>query len=452
MLIHNHSLDGGENHGALIKRLLAESDSADLMVSYVKSTGADFLEPSLAGTKLRVLCARDMGITDPLALVGLADMGAQIKIYECVRGNFHPKMWLFNSGGKPTACVVGSANMSAGAFLHNVEVGALFNADHQDILKQARQTFDLFWLNREALAVERGYLEEWNHQKQKREESINKIRNMQKPGASPQAGHEALKTYISSWIDIGVHEKTLPAKIRGNLWRGWYIVPDQIIIDDKTINHLRRVCRIIASVDYLDFSSESANPQMGEICEIVREKLQGKKNKMETRALFVRQEKNYLVKFGFVEEIGDNKTKTLSATTSGKLFAEAETLAQQKKLYTEAIDSHIYNGLPLLSFLRGVLAMTGHLTDEEFSLFANHAYSPDELDTIISLTLQYRALPKEGKDELREWYSGLFEEKLEPTGKGVRTNYNKKVRYTLSALGWCEGLRYHNKKITTDAS
>ena len=461
MLIHNHSLDGGENHGALIKRLLAESDSADLMVSYVKSTGADFLTTALENIQLRLLCAREMDITDPQALIGLANTGAEIKIYECVRGNFHPKMWLFYSGGKPHACVVGSANMSAGAFLHNVEVGALFGADHIKTLEQAQQMFNFFWGKREALPVAREYLEEWSILKQRRAQTINEFRKLQAQHASEYVVNileeNPLKEYVGRWMHINVAEETPTGTVRGKLWRGWYIIPDQGMIDGGLMNRLHRICQIIHSAGgRIDMSSESSSPQLQEICGIVKSKLQRDSHRTPLRNLFVRQEKNYLEKFGFVvhppKADGKPDSKTLQITTMGKAFAEAETAGKQKKVYTEAMDSYAYNGLPLLLFVKQLLAITDYVTNEEFGLFANHAYSLSELDIVASLTLQYRALQDGSKEQFNAWYSDLFKQILEPTNKNVRGNYDKSVRHTLSALGWCEGLRYGDGKITADDS
>lgn len=451
MLIHNHRPDG-ENHGALIRRLLAQSDAVDLMVSYVKSAGAGLLRDALAKTKLRLLCARDMDITDPSALVALAETGANIKIYESSRGNFHPKMWLFYAKGKAYACVIGSANMSAGALLHNVEVGAFFDGGHPDMLKQARGAFDYFWGREEAHIAEAAYLQEWMRYKESRQRAANEIRKLQ--ASLPRQESETLKKYVESWIDIGVDAKTSGGAVRGNLWRGWYVIPDQGYIDNNCINCLHRICRIIADADTVDISTRSTSPVLAQILNIVRERLQGIKKKMTPRKLFIRREKNYLEKFGFAEHppraTGKPNRELLRLTDAGKRFATENKQAGQKRIYTESMDSYIYNGLALLPSIKSALGATGHLTNEEFGLFVNHAYTAGDLDLAISLTLQYRALPEDGKAQFREWYSDLFARQLESAGgKNVRGNYDKKIKHTLSALGWCEGLRYDKGVIKT---
>ena len=164
---------------------------------------------------------------------------------------------------------------------------------------------------------------------------------------------------------------------------------------------------------------------------------------MSPRDLFVRQEKNYLLRLGFADEPGKN---TLALTRHGRALAESPDDTDTRRVHAEAMAGYVYNGLNLLDFIRRLLARTRRLDFVEFSFFACHAWAPDELDAVAALVRIYRRLPENRRQEFVAKTDGLFKRKLEPTAKGVRMNYDKKVRHTMSALGWCEGLRYDSAK------
>ena len=57
------------------------------------------------------------------------------------------------------------------------------------------------------------------------------------------------------------------------------------------------------------------------------------------------------------------------------------------------------------------------------------------------MVLAYRNLPDDKRREFDSMYDDYFNTNLE-TGGGVRMNYDKHVKHTMSALGWCSGLSY----------
>ena len=54
----------------------------------------------------------------------------------------------------------------------------------------------------------------------------------------------------------------------------------------------------------------------------------------------------------------------------------------------------------------------------------------------------YRNLSSQTRQQFDDDMNAHFQEKLEHTAKSVRTNYDKHIKHTMSALGWCEKLQY----------
>ncbi|MDQ3347663.1 MAG: DUF3427 domain-containing protein [Acidobacteriota bacterium] len=117
---------------------LANSDQADIVVSFALESGVDrvfeHLRDLLArGGRLRLLTGDYLGITEPNALMRLLDLEGDVdrQIFEtgavlptgaptpAVR-SFHPKAYIFRSGRAGTA-FVGSSNLSAAALTTAVE-------------------------------------------------------------------------------------------------------------------------------------------------------------------------------------------------------------------------------------------------------------------------------------------------------------------------------------------
>ena len=142
----------------------------------------------------------------------------------------------------------------------------------------------------------------------------------------------------------------------------------------------------------------------------------------------------------------DPDRKMLRLTEHGKRFSLAATINEKKKNYTEAMREYLYNGLPLLQFTYGLLKRMRSVSFTEFSFFASHAYSLDELDSIASLIDIYRNLPPESRKRFEMDVDAYFHEKLEHTAINVRGNYDKKVKHTMSALGWCARLQFDSAK------
>lgn len=450
MLISN-GMEELPSYYAVVSDQLKKAEKIDLAVSYIQQSGVSALKELITqvGSNIRLVCSFDMDITDPLAVKQLLDMGVAVRIYQAQRGTLHAKLWLFEHGQGRWNCIVGSANLSANALRENMEVGVLIKQDdNRQAINEALGVFNFIWDNDKCRDVTDGDIRIWAEGRRKRKKMKLRLKQQEKRPPSPVEDIELLKEFAREWIDIGVDAQTIGAGLVGRLWRGWYIIPDQGYIGDELMNRLRRICKVVSSEEgeVIDISSDNMNPPFQEILDITKAKLVRPKHKMEPRALFVRQEKNYLTHLGFLfhpdKANGKLNKQLLKLTEYGRRFARARNVAEEKKIYTEAMQEYSYNNLRLLQFTYDLLEQLKTLDFVEFSFFANHAYSSSEVDSIVTLITIYRNLSPEARAGFRHDMDEYFRAKLEHTARNVRGNYNKKVKHTMSALGWCEGLHF----------
>ena len=450
MLISN-GMEKLPSYYAVISDQFKTAEKIDLAVSYIQQSGVSTLKELIAqvGSNIRLVCSFDMDITDPLAVKELLDMGVEVRIYQAQRGTLHAKLWLFEHGPGRWNCIVGSANLSANALRENMEVGVLIKQDdNRQAINEALGVFNFIWDNDKCRDVTDEDIRIWAEGRRKRKKMKLRLQQQEKRPPSPDEDVELLKEFAREWIDIGVDAQTIGAGLVGRLWRGWYIIPDQGYIDDELMNRLHRICEIVSSEKgaMIDISSDSMNPAFQKILDITRSKLVRPSHKMKPRALFVRQEKNYLTHLGFLfhpdKANGKLNKQLLKLTEYGRRFARARNVTEEKKIYTEAMREYSYNNLHLLQFTYELLEQLKTLDFVEFSFFANHAYSSSEVDSIVTLITLYRNLSPEERAGFQQDMDEYFRAKLEHTARNVRGNYNKKVKHTMSALGWCEGLHF----------
>ena len=454
MFVHNQ-IDGVSNYHDAVTKQFRQAHRADLVIAYVQESGVSLLKKYIANTnrEVRLVCSFDMEITDPLAVKQLMDMGVTVKIYQAPRGTLHAKLWLFEYASGEQSCLIGSANLSAAALRDNVEAGVLITSERdRQFVDKAREAFDFVWNNKDCQTVTDKtigiWLEAWNQ----KERTKKRLMRLGKRLASSDEGAadrnvSILEDYVKGWINIGVKTRTEDENITGRLWRGWYIIPDQGYIDDDRMEHLHKVCAIISDAPAQAISlSPDEDRFFKKILELMEGKFIRPNPSMTPRSLFVRQEKNYLLHFGFAEHPEKSNGKPdksrLKLTTAGSNFALAENTAARKRIYTRNMRNYSYNNLHLLPFLYELLEHTRTLSLIEFSFFVSHAYSTDQIDNVAELINIYRSLSPRTRQQFNDDMNAHFQEKLEHTAKSVRTNYDKKVRHTMSALGWCQRLQY----------
>ena len=457
MFVHNQ-IDSVLNHYDAVTKQLLKARKADLVIAYVQESGVSRLKEYIvnADCEIRLVCNFDMEITNPVAVKQLMDMGAAVRIYQTSRGTLHAKLWLFENADGEQSCLIGSANLSAAALHDNVEAGVLITSEHdQQSIDKAKDAFDFIWNSKDCQTVTDKtigvWIDAWNQKEEMKKRLINL--NKRSISASKDTSDEnapILEDYVKGWINIGVSARTEGERITGRLWRGWYIIPDQGYIDDKRMEHLNEVCTIIHRAPNETISmSPDEDKFFEDILELTEGKFVRPERRMTLRNLFVRQEKNYLLHFGFAShpEKGNGRPdkNRLALTKAGSDFALAESLAGRRRIYTRNMRDYSYNNLPLLKFLNELLEYTKTLSFAEFSFFVCHAYAVGQIAEIAKLIDIYRNLSPRTRQQFHDDMDTHFQENLEPTAKSVRTNYDKHVKHTMSALGWCQKLQYDAK-------
>ena len=455
MFVHNQ-IDGVSNYHDAVAQQFRQARRADLVIAYVQQSGVSLLKKYIANTNLeiRLVCSSDMEITDPLAVRQLVDMGVTVKIYQAPKGTLHAKLWLFEDANGEQSCLVGSANLSEAALRDNVEAGVLITSERdQKSVVEARNVFDSIWHNENTQTVTDEAIRIWIQERKQREEMKKRLMNLKKlPAPSGESASDenvsVLEAYVKGWIDIGAGARTQGEEIPGKLWRGWYIVQGNI--DDERMEYLRKVCAIISGApDQTISMSPDRDRFFKKVLELTERKRTQPNRKMGPRDLFVRQEKIYLLHFGFAEHSekpnGKQDKSRLKLTTSGSDFATEKSIAARKRIYTRNMRNYSYNNLHLLPFLYELLEHTRTLNFLEFSFFACHAYAVGQVVEIAGLIDIYRNLSPRIHQQFNDDMNAHFQEKLEHAAKRVRTSYDNQIKHTMSALGWCEKLQYDAK-------
>lgn len=435
------------NHRRKIKELLENAKNLNLSIAYIRNTGVDIVGDDIKavidrGGKVRIICTDAMGITQASAVKRLLDVGATIKVCKLGIGTFHAKFWLLEKTDG-WHCIVGSANLSKSALEYNVEASLAIDqtSNPGGSIEQALFFFEYLW--NQSIEITSDSLDTWKKREDSQAEVKNKLEKTKEEPTDTKVA-DVLWTYAKSWIDIAKSKKQKD-NYSETLWRGWYIIPDQDLITDWAMAHLQKV--LIAIRDNLengifDISKDSAS--LEEIFKITRTKFKRTEFKMSLRDLFIRQEKNYLVKFGFlshpIKSNGKEDLNSVVLTTSGLEFASASDTRELKRVYSDNMihyswgDSHIY------VFACRLMLELKYIEHTEFSLFAMHAYSDAELQDIVDLIKIYRTLNVFQKEAFFNKATGYLEEVKGGTAKNVVGNYYKHCTYNMSAIGWIEGL------------
>ncbi|MGI9256075.1 MAG: hypothetical protein ACR2PY_03980, partial [Salinispira sp.] len=252
--------------------------------------------------------------------------------------------------------------------------------------------------------------------------------------------------YVKGWIDIPKYES-------GNisaLWRGWYIIPDQGYVDDNLVDNVKLYLPFINDGVALDDS----NANFRRLLEQFEENSEFQRDNLKTsyRDLFVRQTKNYLLKFGWchhpIKDNGKPNKQLLYLTDLGNLVNKCNNLREVKDLYTDYFLNYSFNGLLIISFTNNLLRRLDYLTLNEFNFFVNHAYNDEDLSTIVDLVKMYRSLSSAATHFFDQNAQNYFKEVKGLTASNVYGNYVKSIKHTMSAIGWCNGFSFRLADFT----
>lgn len=446
------------NHLKKIKGMLNGADKAFLTVAYIRNSGVDQIIDDLQSIidkhgKVKLICSNDMGITQPTAIKRVLDIGAEVKICKFDAGTFHAKIWLTEKDGM-WSCLVGSANCSKSAFLDNVEASLIVeqNSNFGGSIEQALMFFEYLWNNDKCFDVTDEILGAWQERKNNIAKTKQEISEV-KLTTEKQKVIDILFGYVKDWLDIAKDEKQKD-EYKESLWRGWYVIPDQDLITDDTMVRLQKILKVIEQNKTLGVFDISKNSLvLPKVFEITKNKFKRETLTMLPRELFIRQEKNYLVRFGFVRHPIKKNNKEdenkLIITELGEKLAACESITCLKRVYSNNMIFYRWGNAYIFAFALKLLQKFQYITLDEFSLFVMHTYSDDEFEDIKNLIAMYRGLSRQEQKYLCEKINKYFDVTKGITAKNVRGNYFKHAKYTLMAIGWLDGLWFdeENKKV-----
>lgn len=441
------------NHYETIKEQAKNANEINLIVSYVRQTGVNTILDDIRNKKVKLLCSLDMGITQQTAIKELIENNVTVKVYRSKQGTFHSKIWLFKTDKYKWNCIIGSANLTGAALFDNVEASVLIENqnDFNGVISNSIIFFNYLWESDNVQEISISDLSGLKNKIENRKKINKKIQKAEKENISEK--YNILLEFIKSWIDIDKYETS--KNMIGTLWRGWYIIPDQGYITDEKISFMQKILQIISENSGL-VVLENTDNGFQKIYDLVsNQNFKRKNHKLDYRSLFVRTYKNYLLKFGFAyhppKSNGKLDKNTLIITQLGKQIAKANNITEIKSLYTDYLYNYEYNGLQIVKFTEKIIEKLDYINFHEFNYFVIHAYSFDDLDEIIKLIKYYRELPEHLKNKLDTDFTDHFKKIKEPTAKSVLSNYIKKVKHQMTAIGWCEmfSFNYDNLKITT---
>ncbi len=418
------------NHKDIITAEIDNADEMLFVVAYVRENGVDIILDKTQNKPTKLLCSLDMGITQLSGIKKLIENGVEVRVYQSNKGTFHPKIWLFGKNKTDWRMLIGSANLTRAAFIDNVEASVLI--DDKNTTSSALMFFGYLWDKENSSTITIDEVNSLQEKVNERKAFKNKPAQIQ-TSQSDIEKNQILLEYVKAWIDIPIFESQGISK----LWKGWYIVPDHRNISDVDIENFKSYLSFMKNPLYQE--SDDYKSLLLEVRK--RNPLKRTNGKMSNHSLFVRQDKNYLLKLGWcyhpIKNNGKLDKKILRLTDLGKQVNQCENLQCVKDLYTNYFLHFSFNGLIIVSFVEKLLQRLDYLTLDEFDYFIVHAYSDSDLETIIRLIEVYRSL--KNQVTFQNKFIQYFDEIKTPTANNVYGNYKKIINRTMEIIGWCNG-------------
>jgi hypothetical protein len=162
------------------------------------------------------------------------------------------------------------------------------------------------------------------------------------------------------------------------------------------------------------------------------------------RELFIRQQKNYLIRLGFIEEISRNKLRItdrgveLGAAINSSEMREAFSLSLQNMSWPHG---NIYFYPFLLELLKRM--PDKRLYQSEIDLFIIHTYNKVQFENRVEIIKMFRSLPIQRRKDLYSWTHNQLGTLLRThRNDSAHGHYKGKVRELMIAFGCTSQLRY----------
>ena len=148
-----------ESLARAMERWLGQASQARWAIAYIRESFFTRLSGPLndferRGGNLKILTGQGQGITQASALeLLMASERIEVRVYAAEGVTFHPKLYLFANGEQ--AAIIGSANLSRGAFSSNVELAAeITSVTDLTFVQRSTDWFDSVWQRSTPLTLE----------------------------------------------------------------------------------------------------------------------------------------------------------------------------------------------------------------------------------------------------------------------------------------------------------
>ncbi|MBI2329083.1 MAG: hypothetical protein HYU85_05555 [Chloroflexi bacterium] len=423
-----------------------------LAVSFLMKSGVVLLQKDLQKlishkVPVDIIFGDDMGISESEALQKLLDINCSLSVFRGTkRRGYHPKLWIIDYADGNCVVCVGSPNLSVSGLKDNVEAAVLIEGSQQEV----RSCLELWQTVKDSSeTIDEDYIESY-----KNIENENKIRYTIRPSGKPDhsTNYKQLEGFVNGWMNY-IEQPKITRRIEK--WRGWYLLPSQgVVIIDK-LEELGRVIRAIEKIpqyqkdEYVDVSTTKLGINNANfIIKNARVTYASKHTKAHVRDLFIRQQKNYLVHLGFLEE----KTRgRITLTERGvELGAAIHDSEMREALSRSLMDiSWPHGNIYFYPFLLELLSRMpdNRIYQDELDLFVIHTYNQTQIENRVEIMNMYRSLPREERLKFYNWAQGQLHGLLNTYRNSIAYGkYRGKIVELMVALGNTKELRLVKSK------
>jgi hypothetical protein len=415
-------------------------------------SGTHLLEKDFIGLlakkiPIEIVFGDDMAISESAALQNLLDIGCSLSVFRSTKKRgYHPKVWIIDYVDGNYAVSVGSPNLSAPGLSNSVEACVLIEGTQLEV-----QSYLDLWqtIKGNSEIIGQDYIDTYRNI-----ENENKIKYKIKPSGKPDhsTNHQQLEEFVNGWMH---YIESPEIKGRTEKWRGWYLLPSQGEVTISKLEELGRVIRAIEKIPqyqkdgYADIGSTKLGiKNVNLIIKDAGITYASKHSKPYIRALFVRQQKNYLVHLGFLREETRGKIKL---TERGVELGAAIHASEMREALSRSLMeiSWPHGNIYFYPFLLELLAYMpdNRIYQDELDLFVIHTYNQAQLVNRAEILIIYRSLPH--KERLKFYNSA--QERLHNLLNTYRNiiaygKYRGKIKELMIAFGHTKELKFVEDK------
>lgn len=419
-----------------------------LAVAYLMEKGAHLLEKDFKGLlakkiPVEIIFTDDWLITESAALQNLLDIGCSLSIFRSIdKRPYHPKVWIIDCTDGNYAISVGSSNLSDTGLLRSVEACVLLEGTQLEV-----QSYLDLWQSIECNSqkIDQDFIDTYKDM-----EKQNKIKFRIRPNGKPDhsANYQQLEEFVNEWMH---YIESPEIQGRTEKWRGWYLLPSQGEVNIKKLAELGRVIRAIEKVPqyhtdrYIDISSSKQGVKnVNSIIKSARITYASKHTKRYVRALFVRQQKNYLAHLGFINE---PRRSRIQLTDRGVELGAAIDDAEMRDALSRSVMniSWPHGNIYFFPFMLELLDKMpdGRIYEDELDLFVIHTYNNAQLDNRREILTMYRSLPhKKHLDFYKDIQGKLHSLLIKHRNTSAYGHYKGKIRELMIAFGNTAELKF----------